>query len=81
MIRFQTMSSKVTHRVAVLTRYLPPLGAPPTYEQPVPFPLADFAQRTSRNRWNRPDLIAAIGQGCQEADVAVQVWPPTPGNI
>jgi len=76
MIRFQLMSNKVAHRVALLTRFVPPLGAPALYEQPNPCPLPDYAQRTSRNRWNRADLIAAIGQESHEVDVDLRLWPP-----
>ena len=76
MIRFQIMSSRVAHRVGMLTRYMPPLSTPTIYEQPVPHPAIDFTYRASRNRWDRADLVSAIGQDPPDADAAIQIWPP-----
>ena len=77
MIRFQTISSKVAHRVGVLTRFMPPLGAPAMFEQSTSYPVIDFTQRASRNLWNRADLVSAIGQDPPEADADAHVWPPS----
>jgi hypothetical protein len=76
MIRFQTCTGKFAHRVGLLFRGAFPGDILLTAGQPTRCQSEYGAQQTSRNRWSRADLTAAIGQDAPEAEVSVSVWPP-----
>ena len=77
MVRFYTLSAKLTNGLGALARFVPPLGAPLTFEPPTSA-MPGCPPRASRNRWNRTDLESAIGQDPHEPDSSATVWPPTP---
>ena len=76
MFRFHSMSMKISQRVEALARWIPPLGAPLAFEPSARFSMAQTGRQASRNRWNRVDMVSAIGHDPHEGDVTALVWPP-----
>jgi hypothetical protein len=75
-VRFQTVSWKLPGRLLILSKYMPPLGAPLAFDPCGPNSLAETGRSASRNRWNRSDMASAIGHDPHEADASGRIWPP-----
>ena len=79
MYRFHDMTNRLAARVGTISRHVPPLGAPLSFEQTCEHALTPTVRPASRNQWSRTDLAAAIGHDPVEPDDAGRTWPP-PGR-
>lgn len=76
MIRIHSLAISHAHWVSLRARGGSPACLPPADGKQCACPREFHIQRPSRNRWDRADMVAAIGQQSPEAEVIVRVWPP-----
>jgi hypothetical protein len=74
--RKYTLANRLTHQINSISRVIAPLGAPVAFDCADPGDDAGAREITYRNRLDRRDIRAAVGNDPHLSGIENTSWPP-----